>query len=148
MAEITIPMQVPELRLNPPIEGTVKLSTLMQQVLSLLCCYDGNKRVLIKATSTGVLNTCSARIQDIIHVTGSGADDDWQGSDLPCSEVMVMGHPDNGGLIWVRSDKAALATNAWPVAANAVFNCTVDNLKQLHALIKVDGEKLIVAYTR
>jgi len=148
MSNINKPMDVPELNLKPPIDGKVRLSEDMQQTLALLTAYCENKRVTLKASESGVLNTTSAKIKDIVHFTGVGANDTQTGESVPCTECMVMGHPDNTGKVWVRSDKTASVDNAWPLAAGEVVNFTLDNLKQLNMLIVVDGEKLICAYTR
>jgi len=148
MTDINKPMDVPELNLKPPIDGKVRLSEDMQQTLALLVAYCENKRVTLKASESGVLNTTSAKIKDIVHFTGVGANDTQTGESVPCTECMVMGHPDNTGKVWVRTDKTATVDNAWPLAAGEVVNFTLDNLKQLNMLIVVAGEKVIVAYTR
>lgn len=148
MSDINKPMDIPELNLKPPIDGKVKLSEDMQQTLALLCGYINSKRVVLKASESGVLNTTSARIKDIVSFTGVGANDTQIGEDVPCTECLVMGHPDNTGKVWVRPDKEASVDNAWPLAAGDVVSLTMDNLKQLNMLIVVDGEKIIVAYTR
>jgi len=148
MGSINKPMDVPELNLEPPIIGKLRLSEDMQQTLALLTAYGDNKRIVLRASESGVLSVASARIADIVHYTGVGASDEQAGGDVPCTEVMVMGHPDNTGVIWVRPDKTATADNAWPLAANAAVGFTLDNLKQLNMLIVVAGEKVIVGYTR
>lgn len=102
-----------------------------------------------KATSRGreIHGTSGAPMQDIEHFTGVGASDEQQGSDIACGELLVMGHPDNTGTVWVRSgDEVASASNAWPLAAGEVFLFNVTNLSELQMLIVVSGEKLIVAY--
>lgn len=148
MGNINKPMTIPELNLKPPMDGRVRLSEDMQQTLALLSAYGISKRVLLKASESGVLNVTSARIKDIVHYTGSGANDIQSGDDIPCTECLVLGHPDNTGKVWVRSSTTATINNAWPLAAGEVVNFTLDNLKQLKMLIVVDGEKVIVAYTR
>ena len=136
------------LSLEPPIDKSVRLSEDMQQTLALICAYGVDGRKLLRASESGVLNTTSARIKDIVHYTGSGANDIQSGDDIPCTECLVLGHPDNTGKVWVRSSTTATINNAWPLAAGEVVNFTLDNLKQLKMLIVVDGEKVIVAYTR
>jgi hypothetical protein len=98
-----------------------------------------------KATSRG-REVLGAAIQDILHYTGSGANDTQQGANIECSEVMCMGHPDNTDTIWVRTNTTATVSNAWPLAAGEVINFNVANLDELRMLIVVNGEKLIVAY--
>lgn len=101
-----------------------------------------------KATSRGreIHGRKGAVMQDIEHFTGSGANDEQQGSDVECTELLVMGHPDNTGKVWVRTGEVATVTNSWPLEAGEVFSFNVDNLSDLQMLIVVDGEKLIVAY--
>ena len=147
MANIGKPMDVPELNIKPPITGKVRLSEDMQQTLALLTAYCENKRVTLKASESGVLNVASAKIKDIVHIEGVGANSEKTGSDTPCTECLVMAHPNNTGLVWVRPYKTATVNNAWPLAKSEVVSFTLNNLKQLNALIVVAGEKLIVAYT-
>lgn len=148
MPDINKPMAVPELNLRPPIDGKVRLSEDMQQTLALLTAYSENKRVTLKASESGVLSVSSAMIKDIVHIVGVGANSEKTGSDVPCTECLVMGHPDNTGKVWVRPDKTAGVDNAWPLSAGEVVGFTLDNLKQLNMLVVVDGEKVVVAYTR
>lgn len=148
MANIGKPMDVPELNIEPPISGKVRLSEDMQQTLALLTGYCDNKRVTLKATESGVLNTTSAKIKDIVHIAGIGGDYTRKGDDIACTECMVMGHPDNVGIVWVRPDKTANVNNAWPVAAGEVVRFTLDNLLQLNMLIVLHAERVIIAYTR
>ena len=148
MGNINKPMDIPELNIKPPIEGKVRLSEDMQQTLALLAGYGDNARKLLRASETGVLNVTSARIKDIKHYTGVGANDTQTGDNVPCTECLVMAHPDNTGKVWVRPDKTATVNNAWPLSVGEVVGFTLDNLKQLNMLIVVAGEKLIVAYTR
>lgn len=85
-------------------------------------------------------------IEDIEHYTGVGANDTQTGADKPCAEIMVMGHPDNTDVVWVRPDAVATVDNAWPLLAGEPVGFTVKNLSQLNMLIVVAGEKVIVAY--
>ena len=141
-------MRIVGLSLDPPIDKAVRLSEDMQQTLALLCGYGIDERKVLRASESGVLNVTSARIKDIEHYTGSGANDTQVGKNIPCTECMVMAHPDNTGKVWIRPDKTATVDNAWPLSAGEVVNFALDNLKQLNMLIAVGGEKLIVAYTR
>lgn len=148
MPEIHKPMSIPELSLKPPIDGKVRLSDDMQQTLALLTGYCDSVRKILKASQSGVLNVASAQIKEIAHFTGVGANDTQKGFNAPCTECLIMGHPDNTGLVWVRPYKGAATSNAWPLAANDVVCFSIDNVNDLNMLIVVDGEKLIVAYTR
>ena len=147
MNQIGTPMKCPELNLSPEPEGGIQLSPDMQQVLAVLTGFVKNKRVLLKASPGGVLETTSARLNDIKHYTATEANHAKQGDAIPCSEIMCMGHPDNGGKVWVRTLTAAGLTNSWPLGAGEVINFAVDNLRDLRMLIVFDTEKLIVAYT-
>ena len=148
MAKIFKSMQISELNLKPPIEGAMRLSEDMQQTLALLVGYGIDERKLLRCSESGVLNVVSPRLKDIEHYTGVGTNDTQNGKDIACSEIMVMGHPDNTGLVWVRIGAEATVDNSWPLAKNMAIGFTVDNLKQLSMLIVTAGEKLIVAYTR
>lgn len=147
MPDIRKPMGVPELDLKPEISGKVRLSEDMQQTLALLTALGVTGRKVMKCSESGILYTQSPRIKDIVHFTADGAGDTQTGDNVACSECLVMGHPDNSGLIWVRPYKTASADNAWPLSANDVVNLTIDNMNQLNMLIVVDTEQLIVAYT-
>jgi len=146
MQTIGTPLQIPELNLSPEQQSGVQLSADMQQTLALLTAFWRNERVVLRASPSGALMVTAAQLKDVYHVTGVGANDTYQGSNHKCSEVLVMGHPDNTGKVWVRSHAVATVNNAWPLGAGEVIDVTIINLNMLHALIVVDGEKLIVAY--
>jgi len=148
MGNINKPMDIPELNIEPPISGKLRLSEDMQQTLALLTGYSDNKRVVLRASESGILYVAEPRIADIVHYTGVGANDTQTGGDIPCTEAIVTGHPDNTGKIWVRPDKTATVNNAWPLEAGDVVTFTLDNLKQLNMLFVVASEKVIVGYTR
>lgn len=148
MRVINKAMRILGLNVQPPIDDAVKLSDDMQQTLALLCGYGIDERKLLRASESGVLNVTSARLKDVVHFTGSGANDTQSGPDVTCCECMIMGHPSNTGLIWVRTKDVATVDNAWALAAKEAVSFTLDNLKQLQMLIVADGEKVIVAYSR
>lgn len=101
-----------------------------------------------KATQWGreIIGRATSNLQDILHFTGSGANDTQSGSNIECSEILCMGHPDNTGKVWVRTNTTATVNDAWPLAAGETFQFFVDNLSELEMLVVIDGEKLIVAY--
>ncbi|GAI87245.1 unnamed protein product, partial [marine sediment metagenome] len=72
MPDINKPMDIPELNLQPPIIGKVKLLADMQQTLALLCGYANNKRVMLKASESGALLTYEPAIKDILILTTDG----------------------------------------------------------------------------
>ena len=145
MNRIGTPMKCPELNLQDERPGGIELSENMQQVLSILTGFVENRRVLLKASPGGVLRTTSARVQDIKHIEGSGANDQVQGSDMPCSEVMCMADPTNTGTIWVRTLTTATAMNGWPLAVGEVITLSMDNYRDLRALIVTHADMLICA---
>jgi len=148
MAKISKPMAVPALNLHPPITDAVRLTDDMQQTLALITAYGVNTRKLLRCSETGVLNVSSARVKDIVHIAVVGDNHYPVGPNIPCSELIVLGHPDNTGNVWVRPDKAAAVDNAWPVAAGDVLGLTLDNLAQLNLYIVEDADILIVGYAR
>lgn len=146
--EITIPFKIEDLLVKPEMSGRLRLSDDIQQTLASLVGFDSIARRLLRCSKGGILYTTTPRMQDIVHIAGSGANDTWQGSDLKTTEIMVMGHPSNSSLIWITTDETATVDNGWPLAANAVLDITIDNLNNLNILIVGDGEKAIIAYTR
>ena len=148
MTNINKPMGISGLDPKPPINRQVRLSEDMQQTLAFLTAYGINERKVLKSSETGILSVASARIKDIKHYTYTAGKQNQVGDSVPCSEVMVMGHPDNTGLVWVRPDKTADADNAWPLSANDVVSFTVDNLEQLNMYFITLDDSVIVAYTR
>ena len=145
MHRIGTPLKLPELNLEPPQEGGINLSDDMQQVLSLLTAFSKNRRIIVQASPVGSLRTTSARIQDIKHIEGSGANDEVQGTDIPCSEVMCMADPTNTGIVWVRTLTTATTMNAWPLGVGEVVNLAMDNYRDLRALIVTHADMLICA---
>ena len=146
MHRIGTPLKLPELNLQPPQEGGIELSEDMQQVLSLLTGFSKNRRIVLQSSPVGALRTTSARLIDVVHYTATSGNYTAQGANIPCSEVMCMGHPDNSGLVWVRTLSTAQVTNSWPLNAGEVWQASVDNLRDLQMLIVADTEKLIVSY--
>lgn len=148
MANIKRSMRIPELNLQPEIKGEIRLSEDMQQTLALLTGYGDNKRVILKATENGMLNTVSPQLKEVVVVTADQDDYDWQGGDISCSQVVIMADLDNAHRIWTRPNSAASAANGWPLDATEMFGFTISNLNQLHINIEKDTQKAIVAYTR
>lgn len=148
MAEILIPFRIEDLVLKPEMAGRIRLSDDMQQTLASLVGYDGVSRRLLRSSAGGVLYVTTPRLDNIIHFQATSTPDNWVGDNKKATEVMVMGHPNNTGLIWARTDLAATVDNAWPLAAKEVIGFTVDNLNNLHVMIENTTEKAIIAYTR
>lgn len=148
MRQIIIPFRLVDLLLKPEMAGRIQLSDDMQQTLASLVGFDNIARRLLRCTMGGVLHTTTPRIADIFHATTAAGTGLYQGSDIKTTEVMIMGHPDNNGLLWVKNDEVATANNGWPLAANALINLTMDNLNNLNILSVTPEEKAIIAYTR
>jgi len=148
MPDINKPMDVPELNLQPPITGKVRVSEDMQQTLALLLGYGDSRRVILKATESGMLNTVSPQIKDIVVFTAADPVFTWVGGDIPCTEIAVIAGLDNTGKVWVRPYSTASAANAWPLNKGEAFGFTVGNLNQLHITIETTAEIAIIAYTR
>jgi len=148
MHDINKPMDVAGLRLQPPITKTVKLTADMQQTLALLTAYGDSARKLLRASESGVLNTASAKLKDIVHYDRVDPANPTQGDDITCTECLIMAHPDNVGKVWVKPHAAATTANAWPLDATDVVSFSLDNLNQLRFNIVTDNDSLIVAYTR
>lgn len=148
MTSINKSMNVSELNIQPPLVGKARLSDDIQQTLALLTAFGSYKRKALRCSESGILNTASPRIKDIKHYTRAGATEEQTGHDIPCTEVMVMGHPSNGDLVWVRPHKTATVDNAWPLAKGEAVKFSIDNLNQLNMFIATDTERVIVAYTR
>jgi hypothetical protein len=148
MHTINNPMQIPELDLKPELQGGVNLSEDMQQVLALLAGYWQNKRVLLKATPSGMLCVTSPQVKDIYYITANADNYAYQGENIECSEVMVIAHPNNTGRIWVKAHALALTTNSIPLDKKESFSFTITNLNMLNLLIATDTEKAIVIYTQ
>jgi hypothetical protein len=148
MVEILIPFKIEGLLLKPEMAGRFRISEEIQQTLASLIGYDGVSRRLLKCSQGGILQVASPRIKDIFHVTAVGDNYTYQSGDIPATEVMIMGHPDNDNLVWVKNDEVATTNNGWPLAKKEVLAVSVENLNNLHLLIASDGEKAIIAYTR
>lgn len=148
MPDINKPMDIPELNLQPPITGKVRLSDDMQQTLALLATYTDNKRILLPTSQSGVLNVGEPTIKDVVilaSVAGTGV---GHGPDIACSMVMIMAHPDNTDRTWVRPYAACADSYKWPLEANDVIKFAVNNLNQIYFLCDTPEEEIIIAYTR
>jgi len=147
MQEIQTPLQVPELDIKGHPTNPLTLSDNIQQVLSTLTGFWKNRRTLLKSSPSGILFTASPALVDIFHVAASGANDTYQGDNIPCTELLIMGHPDNTGKIWVRQGVPATVDNSWPLGAGEAMGLSLTNMNMLQLLIVVDTEKAIIAYS-
>jgi len=141
------PVKMPEHNLIPASQQGIELDAGMKQVLSILTAYSQEKRVTLKASPGGILYVCNSEVGDIFHVVATGNNHLYQGGDVQCSEVMVMGHPDNGDTIWVRTHKQADTNNSWPLLKKEVVSFSITNLSLLRIRIVADTEQAIILYT-
>lgn len=152
MPDINKPMDIPELNLQPPITGKVKLSPDMQQTLALLCAMGNSERIMLRASVEGVLLTGEPVINDVVVLTGAvvapETDSLAQGDNIPCSQAMIMAHPENTDTVWVRPYAKPEDTHKWPLESGDVVKFAVDNLNRLHFLFDTDAERVTIAYTR
>ncbi len=56
-----------------------------------------------------------------------------------------MADPTNTGTIWVRTLTTATTMNAWPLAVGEVITLSMDNYRDLRALIVTHADMLICA---
>ena len=143
-AKKTLPFN--QLDAEPPITGRMRVSADAQQTLALLSGFDGVERRLIEISKQGILITADVRPKDVINVTGVGADDDWQGDNIKCSEVKVMAHPDNASRLWVNIDEGGAEDEGEPLDAGDWLRWGLENLKNLHVHIVGAGDKVIITY--
>lgn len=146
--DIKVPVGQLEQYLKQFSLGKIEIKEGLIQTLALLTASDDLQRKILHSSETGVLNVCSARIQDIIHVTSIGDNELWNGDNIKTTECLVFGHHDNAGRVWTRSDKDATVDNSIPLSSGQGFGFPIDNLKNLYALIETTGDTLIVVYTR
>lgn len=147
MPDIGTPIAVPELCLQPEQAGAVKLSDDMQQTLSLLTAFFLNKRVLLKASSSGILYVTLPRLVDTLSWQADGDNDVIQGDDVPCTEVLCRAALANTGIVYVTVFKTPTAANAMPLQKGESFVFCVENLREIQALFTKDDDILIVCHS-
>jgi len=141
------PMPCPELDLKPEQTGGLQLTESMQQVLAALTGFWHNKRLLLKASPSGILFVASPQIKDIFHVTVPTNNYVYQGENVECTEVLIMGHPENAGRIWVKPHAVATAGNGWPLDKSDAISLGITNLNMLNLLVITQADTAIIAYT-
>jgi len=148
MAKVKTPFELPDLCVHPPLPSSPNLTPDIQQTLATLVGYNGQLRRLLRCTAHGMLQIVNPLIVGFINVTGSGANDEYDGVQLRTSEVIVRAHPDNNSLVWVNTFKAAAVDTGYPLAANEYIILSVNDVAHLHLLIVGDGEKVIIGYSQ
>lgn len=147
MSEIHTPLRIEGLDIKPPLSGALQIDPKMTQSMSLLMGFWKNKRIPLKCSPSGILLTCSPPLDNILHVPATTDNFAIQGGNIPCSEVLIMGHPDNTGRVWIGKNNPATVNNSWPLEGGDVANFSVTNLNQLYGLIVNNTERIIFAYS-
>jgi hypothetical protein len=147
MPTTQLPMASGRLGIRPPLSSQIPVAEQFVQTLAQLIGHFNGERVVLKASPGGILYNASPALTDVFHWTATAPNDTKQGSNIIATEVVCIAHPDNTGKVWVRTKKAATADNAIPLDAGDIIGFSVENLQDLHALIVVNGEKLIVGYS-
>jgi hypothetical protein len=138
---------MPEMHLPVEADRGIELDAGMKQVLALLTAYCREKRVVLRASDSGMLWVGSPELADIIVFTATGGTKAWQGDDIACSEVAVIAGLSNGDRLWTRPNKVATSLNAWPLDKSEIFGFTLHNLNQLHVTIQTTDDIAVIAYT-
>lgn len=136
-----------KLGIRPPLPSQIPVSDEVMQTIALLLGYCRGERIVLQASPAGILYAASPRLVDVFHWTAAAPNAAKQGDNIVCTEIICIGHPDNGSKVWVRTGKAATTANAIPLDAGDVVGFSVENLSDLHALIVANTERLIVGYS-
>ena len=147
MDEINKPMQSPEIGYQQAIERLTRVSVEMQQSLASIMGYSTNQRVMLKASPSGILYTCTPRISDILPWLAVGDNEPHQGPELPCSAVLLRAALANTDNIYVTVRKTATTSNSLPLQKGEWIVFSLENLSELHCLIAKTGDKLTVMYS-
>ncbi len=147
MAVIDIPFPFGDLPIKPELTGKIKITDEMQQTLATLMGWDGSARRLVKTSRSGSLQTSASRFAGILTETSDAPNQIQTFSNVPTTEVMIMGHPDNGEKIWVNVGTNPTTANSWPLDAGDVIQLSIDNLEQLKIFVVTNGNQVIVLYT-
>ena len=147
MPTTQLPMGSERLGIRPPLPSQIRVAEQLVQTLALLLAHHNGERVVLKASPGGILYHASPALIDVFHWTAAAPNDAKQGDNIVATEVLCIAHPDNTGKVWVRTKKAATVDNAIPLDAGDMIGFSVENLQDLHALMVVNGEKLIVGYS-
>ena len=148
MGRLRTPFEIPELSVKPPLSSSPLITDDIQQTLATLVGYNGQARRILRCTAHGMLQVVNPLAVGFINVTGSGANDTYDGIDRRTSEVIVRAHPDNNSLLWLNTFAAAAVDTGWPLAANEYIVLSVNDIAHLHLLIVGSGEKVIISYTQ
>lgn len=148
MGVIRSPFDIPELNTKPPMDTSPRVSDDIQQTLATLVGYDGVTRHLVRCTPRGLLQVVNPRIIGFLNISRTNGNYAYQGSNIPCSEIIVRADKDNSSLVWVNVFAVAGEDIGWPLSANEYITMTITNMQQLHLLIVGDAEKVVILYTQ
>lgn len=148
MPEVITPFEIANLTTKPELSTRPRVSDDIQQTLATILAWDGTKRRILMAALGGSLHVTTPQLKTIVSRTKTGASELITFGDIPTTEVMVMGHPDNNALIWVTVGTTQSTSNSWPLSAKEIFSFSVDNMQHVLIGCVTVGEKAIIAYTR
>lgn len=146
MARIGTPLKTPTLNLQPESEGGIELSKDMQQVLSLLAGFWRNQRNVIGSTPNGALFVTSFQVQDVVIYTATGDSEDKQFDNIPCSECIILAHPDNTDRIYFRPHTVATSSTGFPLDAGDYISVGITNLDMININLAKTGDKVVILY--
>lgn len=148
MGEIRFPFELVDMLIKPPLKSNPTVSEDIQQTLATLVGYDGFARRLLKATSTGILQTVNPIAGKIINIPIGDAGRVYDGADVECSEVVVRAHPENTDKVWANVYSTADTDVGWLLKENEHIVFTLTNLSHLHLKIDGAGDKVMIYYTK
>jgi len=83
----------------------------------------------------------------IFHVVATNDNYNYQGMDDSCIEVLIRGHFENNGLVWVSLNEQFTEDNCWPLGPYDVMGFPLNDLNELHIFIEKEEDRAIVLYT-
>lgn len=147
MPEILKPLTFEDLPTKPPLVGRPRITEEIQQAISLLVGWDETTRRLLRCSPSGVLYYASPRVKGIINFQADGDSDDYQGSDIKTSEVLIKAKHDNEGDIWINVGAAAALDTGYPLDAGEWVSFSINNLHTLHLHLTKDDDWVSIIYT-
>lgn len=148
MFEIEKPLPFDDLPTKPPLTGKPRMSDDMQQTVALLSGWDGATRRLVGVSPSGVLYVASPTVKGILNLLADQVSYNWQGGDIPTTEVLILNNCKNTGDVWVNVGAAAAPDTGYLLECGDSLVISVNNLHSLHIHITNDTEKAIVIYTK
>ncbi len=147
MFEFQRPFPINQIPMKPEFTGRVKLDETAIQTLAALFGWDGETRRLLTCSLNGSLHTVSPPIKAFKHKKAAAIPVVITCDDIPTTEVVVRGHPDNTGLVYVDINIDPTNATSWPLAANDAITLSINNLNNIRLLMVVGEESVILGYT-